>query len=132
MENQENYEYREQTSPPPPPPVTGWHGNDATDDIPPLKPRNWLWQSIVVTILCCIPFPLGIVGIIYAAKVDSLYFSGRYEESERVARKAKMWTLIAVGVALLYGIVWLIISVTGNLPEYMENIIENNASGYNF
>lgn len=113
-------------SPPPPPQAP------QVDDIPPLKPSNWLWQSIVVTILCCVPFPLGILGIIYAARVDSLYFRGNYEEAERSAQKAKMWTLIALGTALLYGIFWTIMAITGNLPEYLENIIESNASGYNF
>ena len=111
---------------PPPPPSQG----PPVDDIPPLKPNNWLWQSIAATILCCLPF--GVIGIIYAAKVDSLYFDGRYEDSERAAQKAKMWTLISAGAALLYLIFWVILFVTGNLPEYMENIIENNASGYNF
>lgn len=100
------------------------------DGIPPLKPSNWLWQSILATIFCCLP--LGIVGLIYATKVDSLYFKGSYEESEQMAQKAKMWTLISVGVGLLYLIVWIIMLVTGNLPEYMENILEGGASGYNF
>ncbi|WP_298651326.1 CD225/dispanin family protein [uncultured Proteiniphilum sp.] len=117
---------REDRTPMPPPPPQ----EPPAYDIPPLKPNNWLWQSIVATLLCCMPF--GIVGIIYAAKVDSLYFNGKYEEAERIAQKAKMWTLIAVGAALLYVIFWVILVVTGNLPEYMENIIENNASGYNF
>lgn len=117
-------EYRASMPPPPPtqePPV---------DNLPPLKPNNWLWQSIVATIFCCLPF--GIVGIVYAAKVDSLYFNGKYEESERFARKAKTWTLTAVVLGLVYLIIWMVMLFTGNLPEYMENIIENNASGYNF
>lgn len=98
--------------------------------IPPLKPGNWLWQSIVSTILCCIPF--GIVGIVYAAKVDSFYFNGQYNESERAAKKAKMWTIIAFVIGIVYWIVSIIWFTTGNMPEYMEGIIENNASGYNF
>ena len=59
-------------TPPPVPPVDGLGGwqappvRDTSDDIPPLKPNNWLWQSIVATILCCLIF--GVVGIIYAAK----------------------------------------------------------------
>ncbi|RNC64307.1 CD225/dispanin family protein [Proteiniphilum sp. X52] len=116
-------EYR--NDPPPLPPQ-----EQQEYDIPPLKPGNWLWQSILATLFCCMPF--GVVGIIYAAKVDSLYFNGKYEESGRMARKAKMWTLVSLGAALLYWIFWIIMFVTGNLPEYMENIIENNASGYNF
>jgi len=99
-------------------------------DIPPLKPNNWLWQSIVATILCCLPF--GIVGIVFATKVDSLYYRGEYDESERVAKKAKMWTTIAFVVGILYLIVWIIMFSTGTLPEYIESIIEESASGYNF
>lgn len=118
---------REERDPAPPPPP---YQQPPVDNIPPLKPDNWLWQSIVATLLCCMP--LGVVGIIYAVRVNSLYFSGNYQESERMAQKAKMWTLISAGIALLYYIMWIIMLVTGNLPEYMENIIENNASGYNF
>lgn len=103
---------------------------DPSEDIPPLKPNNWLWQSILATVFCCIFF--GVVGIVYAAKVDSLYYRGMYAESERFAKKAKMWTLLAVVTGLVYITVSIILVVTGNMPEYMENIIENNASGYNF
>ena len=99
-------------------------------ETPPLKPSNWLWQSIVATILCCLPF--GVAGILFAVKVDSLYFKGQYAESERMAQKAKMWTLVAFGAGLVYVILWIIMAYTGNLEEYMENIIERGASGYNF
>lgn len=102
---------------------------DSANDIPPLKPNNWLWQSIVATILCCIFF--GVAGIIFAAKVDSLYYKGRYEEAERAAKKAKMWTLIAVVVGLVYYAVTLSLYFTGNL-EGLQELIEGSASGYNF
>ena len=99
-------------------------------DIPPLKPNNWLLPSIVATILCCMPF--GVVGLIFAIKVDGLYYNGRYDEAQSASQKAKMWTLVSAGAALLYWVIWLMLFATGTLPEYMENIIENNASGYNF
>ena len=82
------------------PPLQDPPGGDSSVEIPPLKPSNWLWQSILVTIFCCLPF--GIIGIVYAVKVDSLYYRGQYAESERFARKAKMWTLISL--VLLPGI----------------------------
>jgi hypothetical protein len=116
-----NGEDRVSTPTPPVPP---------TFDVPPLKPNNWLWLAIVVTILCCLPF--GIVSIIYAAKVDSLYFNGRYEESKQMSQRAKMWIFISMGAALLYYILCITLFVTGNLPEYMQDLIENSASGYNF
>jgi H+/Cl- antiporter ClcA len=120
---------------PPVPPVDGqgeWQAptiENRTDDIPPLKPNNWLWQSIVATILCCIVF--GVVGIIYAAKVYSLYYKKQYEEAERAAKKAKMWTLIAVVVGLVYIAVTVSLYFTGNL-EGLQELIEESASGYNF
>ncbi|MBK5195279.1 MAG: CD225/dispanin family protein [Proteiniphilum sp.] len=119
------------TMPPPVPPQQEPQQQEPpVVDIPPLKPNNWLWQSIVATVLCCIPF--GIAGIVYAAKVDSFYFNGQYEESERAAKKAKMWTSIAFAIGILYLILWIIMFSTGNMPAYMENIIEESASGYNF
>lgn len=119
-------EYQNNTTSTPPLPPQDSQGNE----MPPLKPNNWLWQSIVATIFCCIP--LGVVGIIYAVKVDSLYFKGNYEDAYRMSGKARMWTLASAGVAFLYFVFWIILFATGNLPEYMENIIERGASGYNF
>ncbi|MDD3967905.1 MAG: CD225/dispanin family protein [Proteiniphilum sp.] len=126
MEDQFNEKVRSISEMPPiPVPTPG-----EQEEMPPLKPSNWLWQSIVATALCCLPF--GIVGIIYAVKVDSLYFTGRYDEAERVAGKARLWTLLAFGAGLLYLIIWSILFATGLLPDAMEQIIESNASGYNF
>ncbi len=60
--------------------------------------------AILSTILCCLPF--GIVAIIYANKVDTLWFTGQYEAAEAAAKSAKTWTIAAagtgLGVVLLY------------------------------
>lgn len=98
--------------------------------IPPLKPANWLWQSILATVLCCLPF--GIVGIIFATKVDSHYYSGRYAEAENAARKAKMWTIISAVSALLYFIILMILMSMGFMDDFMNGIIDGSASGYNY
>lgn len=117
---------------PPPIPVPPTPGSYILQDdsIPPLKPSNWLWQSIVATILCCLPF--GIVGIVFASRVDSLYYNNRYAEAEAASKKAKTWTLVAIGAGIIYLIIWIVLMTTGSMPAYLENIIENNASGYNF
>jgi hypothetical protein len=62
-------------------------------------PKTWLVESILATILCCLPF--GIVGIVYAAKVESRYNAGMYAEAQEASNNAKMWTLISAGVGLL-------------------------------
>lgn len=79
------------TTPPPPP----------QNDIP-VRPKTWLVESILITILCCLPF--GIVGIVNAAKVNSLYDQGLYDESIRVSKNAKKWAKFG----LIAGIVYLI------------------------
>jgi hypothetical protein len=43
-----------------------------------------------------------------------------------------MWTIIAFCAGLLYMILLAILFATGMLPETMEQLIDNNASGYNF
>ena len=65
-------------------------------------PKTWLVESILATILCCMPF--GIVGIVYAAKVESRYNAGMYAEAREASSNAKMWTLISAAVAL-FGII---------------------------
>jgi hypothetical protein len=100
------------------------------EEIPPLKPNNWLWQSIVVTLFCCVP--LGIVGIVHAAKVDVLYYNGKYSEAEAVARSARNWTILAFLIGLVLIISWISVFNNEEMSGFMEKIMENSASGYNF
>lgn len=60
---------------------------------------NYLWQSIAVTVLCCIPF--GIPAIVFAAKVNGLVAEGKIAEAEDASRKAKMWCWVAFGLGLV-------------------------------
>lgn len=64
----------------------------------PARPRNWLVESILVTLLCCLPF--GIVGIINAANVNSRFDAGDFEGAERASKEAGRWTKIAFWVGL--------------------------------
>jgi hypothetical protein len=69
------------------------------EDIEHLKPNNFLPWSILVTILCCLP--IGIVAIVYANKVDSLWLTAKYNEANEAAKKAKLWTLISAGIGVV-------------------------------
>lgn len=53
-------------------------------------PKTWLAESILVTIFCCLPF--GIVGIVHASKVSSLFASGDVEAAETASKNAGKWT----------------------------------------
>lgn len=86
----------------PPPPVSPGYGPG-----PGAAPiSNWLWQSIVVTLCCCLP--LGVVGIIFAAQVNTKLAQGDVAGAQESARKAKMFTLLGIGIGLAVWIVYLI------------------------
>jgi hypothetical protein len=67
----------------------------------PVRPNipTYLWQSIVATVLCCMPF--GVVAIVYAAKVDSLIAVGDYVGAQSASDSAKIWVGVSVGIFLL-------------------------------
>ena len=70
---------------------------------------NYLWQSIVVTILCC--WPLGIPAIVYAAKVDGLVARGDTQGAMSASGSAKMWCWIALGAWVAVVGIYLIFAV---------------------
>ena len=74
-------------------------------------PKNWLVESILVTILCCLPF--GIVGIINAAKVDSAFKQGQVAEAEKASREAARWTKIGFFCGLGVVVIYLILMALG-------------------
>ena len=77
------------------------------------QPKNYLIESILVTIFCCLP--LGIVGIVYASQVNSKFASGDYEGAQMASNDANKWmkwgAISGIIVAVLYVI--FIIAVGG-------------------
>lgn len=61
------------------------------DPVPAVMPKTWLVESILVTILCCLPF--GVVGIVNASKVEGLYNGKNYERAAYYSAQAKKWVL---------------------------------------
>ncbi len=69
-------------------------------------PKTWLTESILVTLLCCLP--VGIAGIIQANKVSSLIATDKEEEAIKASANAKMYVIIgAIGGLLAFGLVFL-------------------------
>lgn len=99
----------------PTPPRNSVNSNNSRNSSPLNKelpiPKTWFVESILATIFCCIPF--GIVGIINANKVESLYYAGDYEGSMRASREAGKWTKIAFFLGLTY--IAIIIIVYGGM-----------------
>ena len=53
------------------------------------QPKNYLVESILVTIFCCQPF--GIVGIVFASQVNSKFAVGDFEGAQKASKNAKNW-----------------------------------------
>lgn len=62
------------------------------------KVDTWLWQSIVATLLCCLP--LGIVAIVFASQAQSAMNAGNMGEAQAKAKQAKTFTLVSVGLGV--------------------------------
>lgn len=74
---------------------------------------NYLWQSIVVTILCC--WPLGIPAIVYAAKVEGLRNRGDIAGARAASANAKTWCWVSFGLGLGVILIYLALFVFGVL-----------------
>ena len=87
---------------------------------PPRPDNNMVW-AILSTILCCLP--LGIVAIIKASNVNSLYDRGDYAGAEAAAKSAKSWAMwsaiSAVVIWILYVLFIVVLGVgTATLSNY--------------
>jgi hypothetical protein len=73
---------------------------------PPKMPSTYLWQAIVVTILCCLPF--GIAAIVNASRVQSRFLNGDYTGAEAASRNARDWSIWALVTGIVGSIIYLI------------------------
>ncbi len=78
----------------------------------PQKPDTYLVWAILSTILCCLPF--GVVSIVYAAKVDSLYYAEHYVEANEASNKAKNWAIASICTSLGLWLLYIIIIAIGS------------------
>ena len=102
---------------PPRPPSGGSYGAAPAEAIP-----NYLVQSILVTICCCLP--LGVVAIVFAAQVNSKLAAGDIAGARDASAKAKMFCWIAFGLGLVLSIIWML---TGGMA-FMQGLREGMAN----
>lgn len=77
------------------------------------KPENYLIQSILVTICCCIP--LGIVAIVFSAQVDSKWNAGDYSGAIEASENAKKWGWIGFAVGITVNVIVIILQILLNV-----------------
>ena len=71
------------------------------------KPGNNMALAVLTTVLCCLP--LGIVSIVYAQKVDGLYFAGDYAGALEASKNARKWAIIGMIAGIAVGILYFLI-----------------------
>lgn len=77
--------------------------------IPVQKIPNYLAQSILVTLFCCLPF--GIAAIVFASQVNSKVMAGDIQGAMDSSSKAKMWCWLAFGIGIVVNILWLLVQI---------------------
>jgi hypothetical protein len=80
------------------------------------KPKTWLVHAILTTIFCCLP--LGIVGIVYASKVSSLYRLGDNNGALDASRNAGKWVKYGFISGLVFWILYFVFNVYIAYNEY--------------
>ncbi len=75
------------------------------------RPPAYLVLSILVTLACCVPF--GIVGIVYASKVDPAWNAGNYEDARTFSRKARNWSVWGIVISCFWWVLYIILLIAG-------------------
>ncbi len=68
-------------------------------------PNHLIW-AILTTLFCCLP--LGIVSIVFAAKVDGLRAAGDLQGAWDASRKAKMWAIWSAVAGPIFIVLWFV------------------------
>lgn len=84
---------------PPPPPPGG-----------PASVPNYLVPAIL-SLFCC--WPLAIVAIIFAAQVNGKVAAGDIAGAVDASKKAKLFSFISIGIGLVVGIIYLLLTILG-------------------
>lgn len=86
-------------------PPPGGYGHYPGPQFGPPPDNNLVW-GILTTILCCLP--LGVVSIIKASQVNSLWAQGQFDAARRSADDAKKWAIWSVVASVA---VWAVVVV---------------------
>jgi len=63
--------------------------------------KNYLAQSILVTLCCCLPF--GIVALVFSAQVNSKLAAGDVAGAEAASRSARTWIIVTLIAGIVTG-----------------------------
>lgn len=76
------------------------------------KPNSYMVWAILSTVVCCVPF--GIVSIVYANKVDSLWNAGKMTEAQQASDKARTWMIVSVACGAVAAVSAFFVGLAGS------------------
>jgi len=82
------------------------------------KIPNYLVQSILVTLFCCLP--LGIPAIVFAAQVNGKIQSGDITGALAASKNAKLWCWISFGLGILVMIGYVVLIMLGAVASNLN------------
>lgn len=86
-------------------------------------PNHLAWAIIATVLATCLCCPLGLVGIVaivFSAKVNGLLAQGDIAGAQRASANAKTWCWVATALAII-GVVWSIYWYSsGGMAQYQQ------------
>lgn len=95
--------------------------NNSQQQKTPPPDNNMVW-AILTTIFCFMP--LGIVAIVYAAKVNNLWLMGYHAAANDAARKAKRWAIASLITSVSLWILYILLIVVLGVVGYIYTQVE--------
>lgn len=80
-----------------------------------VKPKDYLVESILVTLFCCMVF--GILGIVYSVQANSAFSSGNITAANEFSAKAKQWVTYGFWCGIAVVGVYAILALMGALSS---------------
>lgn len=89
-------------------------------------PNHLAWTiiaTVIATFTCC-PFGLiGIVGIVFASKVNNLIASGDLAGAQRASGNARTWAIVTSVLAAI-GLLWVVYVMATGGPAFYQQMME--------
>lgn len=79
------------------------------------KPKDYLVESILVTLFCCMVF--GILGIVYSVQANSAFSSGNIAAANEFSAKAKQWVTYGFWSGIAVAGIYAILALMGSLSS---------------
>lgn len=76
-------------------------------------PNNHLVWAILVTLFCFLPF--GVVSIVKASSVNTLWAQGRWPEAYAAAASARTWAIWAMATLPLIFVCWVALAIVATV-----------------